>query len=161
MKNLIAALQKQKNLLEELRDVLKKETGELSEVHLEAMTETNARKEELADVVKSHAAVLRSAIQDVATHEGLSPTATLGELATSLKKKGNRDIAEIHEELNTLADQTKELLTLNREIAERFAASLGDTLNFIARIINQTSTYGASGSYQHRPAGAVMINREA
>lgn len=161
MKNLIAALQKQKNLLEELRDVLKKETGELSEVHLDAMAETNARKEEIADVVKSHATVLRSAIQEVATLEGLSPKATLGELATSLKKKGNREIAQFHDDLNVLADQTRELLTLNREIAERFALSLGDTLNFIARIINQTSTYGASGSYLHRPAGAVMINREA
>ena len=54
-----------------------------------------------------------------------------------------------------------DLRVSSREIAEKFAASLGNSLEFVSRIINQTSTYGASGSYQQRPAGSVLINREA
>lgn len=70
-------------------------------------------------------------------------------------------MARFHAELNATADQIKELLNLNRDIAARFAASVGNTLDFLTRIINQTSTYGSSGSYQQRPSGAMLINREA
>jgi flagellar biosynthesis/type III secretory pathway chaperone len=161
MKNLMRAIEQQKKLLEELRDILKRETGELSDVHVDAMSEINVLKENISARVESHAAVLRTAIQEAASREGLSSKAVLGDLAVSLSQKGNRDIARLHAELNTIAGQVKELLTLNREIAERFAASLGNTLDFLGRIINQTSTYGASGSYQQRPASAVLINREA
>jgi len=161
MKNLMVALEQQQKLLEELRDLLKRETSELSDVHLDAMSEINELKEHLSVRVEAHAAILRSAIQETAVHEGLSAKATLGDLAVSLSQKGNRDVARYQAELNVITAQIKELLTLNSEIAERFAASLGNTLDFLARIINQTSTYGASGSYQQRPAGAVLINREA
>jgi flagellar biosynthesis/type III secretory pathway chaperone len=157
----MVALEQQQKLLEELRDLLKRETSELSDVHLDAMSEINVQKENLSARVEAHAALLRSAIQDAATREGLSSKATLGDLALCLSQKGNRDVAQFHAELNAIAGQVKESLTLNSEIAERFASSIGNTLDFLARIINQTSTYGASGSYQQRPAGAVLINREA
>jgi flagellar biosynthesis/type III secretory pathway chaperone len=161
MKNLNAALEQQLKLLEELHSVLKRETNELSDVHVDAMAEINLQKEELSSRFAAHAAILKTAIQDVAAREGLSSRAALGELAASFSKKGNKEIARFHAELNATADRIKELLVLNRDIAERFAASVGNSLDFIARIINQTSTYGASGSYQQRPAGAVLINREA
>lgn len=161
MTNLKTALEKQQNLLDELRLLLKTETGELAEVHLDAMAEINARKEELAGRIHSHSSTLRDAIQEAVSREGLSARSTLGDLAASLSKKGNREIARFHAELNSASDQVKELLTLNREIAQRFVASVGNSLDFLTRIINQTSTYGASGSYQQRPAGAVLVNREA
>ena len=161
MKTLIVALEQQLRLLEELHSLLKRETNELADVHLDAMAEINVRKEDLSSRIAAHAEKLRAAIQEVASHEGLSSKASLGELAASFSKKGNRDIARFHAELNATAVQIKELLALNREIAEHFAASVGSSLDFISRIINQTSTYGASGSYQQRPAGAVLINREA
>jgi flagellar biosynthesis/type III secretory pathway chaperone len=161
MKNLITALAEQLKLLEELRGVLKRETNELSEVHLEAMAEINLQKEDISARIEVQSAALRSAIEDVATREGLSSRAALGELATVLVKKGHRDVARFHAELNATADQIKELLELNRDIATHFSTSIGSTLEFITRIINQTSTYGASGSYQQRPSSAVLINREA
>jgi len=161
MKNLIVALEQQLKLLVELRDLLKRETSELSDVHLDAMSEINELKENLSARVDVHAALLRSAIQEAAAREGLSAKAVLGDLALCFSQKGNREVARFHAELNATAAQIKELLALNSEIAERFAASLGNTLDFLTRIINQTSTYGASGSYQQRPAGAVLINREA
>ncbi len=161
MKNLMTALEKQQQLLEELRTLLKRETNELAEVHIDAMAEINVQKEEISSRIETNGTILRTAIQDVASREGLSSRAALGELAGKLSKKGSRDVALFHAELNATADQIKELLTLNRDIATRFAASIGNTLDFLARIINQTSTYGASGSYQQRPSGAVLINREA
>jgi flagellar biosynthesis/type III secretory pathway chaperone len=161
MKNLVAVLEQQMKLLEELQILLQRETNELSDVHLDAMVEINLQKEDIATRIAAHAAKLRIALEEVASREGLSSRAALGELAASLNKKGNREIARFHAELNATADQIKELLSLNKDIAERFAASVGNSLDFIARIINQTSTYGASGSYQQRPVGAVLINREA
>lgn len=161
MKNLIIVLGQQLTLMKELHGLLKRETNELSDVKLAAMAEINAAKEDVSTRIQAHGSVLRAAIQTVARAEGLSANATLGDLVAVANKNGNRDVARIHSELNELAVQIKELLSLNREIAEKFASSVGSSLEFISRIINQTSTYGASGSYQQRPAGSVLINREA
>jgi len=161
MKNLVAALEEQLGLMKELHDLLKKETDQLADVKVAAMTETNARKEELSSRMYAHGALVRTAIQTCALAEGLSANATLGELAAAANRKGHRDVSRLHAELNGLADQIKDRLNLNREIAEKFASSAGSSLEFITRFINQTSTYGASGGYQQRAAGSVLINREA
>lgn len=161
MKELDVALAHQLQLQEELHALLKRETQELSAVHVDAMAEINILKNNLSERIAEHGPILKQAIQEIAAREGLSPGATLGDLNVKLSKKGNRDIARLYAELNVTADQIKELLSLNYEIAERFAASIGNSLELIARIINQNSTYGASGSYQQRPSSAVLINREA
>ena len=161
MKNLDVALTQQLKLLEELQSLLKRETHELSEVHVDAMAEINVQKNDLSARIAAHGPILKKAIQEIAAREGLSAWATLGDLNVTLIKKGNRDIVRLDAELNATADQIKELLSLNYEIAERFAASIGKSLDFIASILNQNSTYGASGSYQQRPPSAVLINREA
>ncbi len=161
MKNLVAALEQQLNLMKELHDLLKKETDQLADVKVDAMAETNARKEDLSSRMFAHTAVLRTALHDCALAEGLSAGASLGELVVIASRKGNRDLPRLHSELNELAVQVRDLLALNRDIAEKFASSVSSSLEFISRIVNQTSTYGASGSYQQRPAGSVLINREA
>lgn len=161
MNTLITTLQQQLALMIELRDLLKRETGELSSVNVTAMNEINLLKEDVSSRMSVHAAKVRSDIQSACAAEGLPSSTTLGELAARLGQKGNRDIVSLHARLNETGDQIRELLAFNREIAEKFAASLGNSLEFVSRIINQTSTYGASGSYQQRPAGSVLINREA
>lgn len=161
MKNLEAALEKQLTLLNEFHGLLKRETTELADVHLDAMAKINVQKDELSLRIHASTSELRTVIQEVAAREGLSLQTELGVLSIRLTQKGNREIALLHTALNETANQIKALLTLNCEIAERFASSIGTALDFIARIVNQTSTYGSSGSYQQRPAGAVMINREA
>lgn len=149
------------NLLRELLSLLKRETGEMSEVHLNAMAEINGRKEEIAERIQKNASVLRQAIDEAASREGLGSNATLGELAAGLKQKGESEVSRLHKELNATTDQLKEQLNLNREIAERFAASVSSSLGLLSRILNQSNTYGASGGYQQRLTGAVIINREA
>ena len=161
MKKLTDALGQQLDLLKELHGMLKRETGELSSIHMEAMAEINTAKEDISTRIYAHSAVVRVAIQEAAYREGLSQNASLGELAAGCHIKGNSEVAGLHSQLNSLAGQIKEQLDLNREIAEKFALSVGSSLDFISRIVNQTNTYGASGGYQQRPAGAVLINREA
>jgi flagellar biosynthesis/type III secretory pathway chaperone len=158
---LITALETQLNLLEEFLSLLNRETRELSDIQLAAMTEINNQKENIAARIETYSAVLRKEIEESAIAEGLSPNTTLGELAIACKQKGIKDISRLHKELNNVADRIKQTININREIAEHFAASISTTLSLLTRVINQSNTYGASGGYQQRPTGAVMINREA
>jgi hypothetical protein len=148
-------------MLEELLALLQRETGELTAIHLEAMAEINVQKESMAAGIEAHSAVLQKAMEEAAIRAGLSSKTTLGELAASCKQKGNNNVSRLHHELNRVAGLIREAINTNREIAERFAESVTSSLELLTRVINQSTTYGAYGGYQQRPAGAVMINREA
>jgi flagellar biosynthesis/type III secretory pathway chaperone len=161
MHTLTAALESQLRLLEEFLSLLNRETRELSDIHLDAMAEINGLKEDIAARIETHSALLRKEIKEAAAREGLASKATLGELAGICKQKGNRDVSRLHQELNRVAERIRQAISINREIAERFSASVAGSLELLTRVINQSSIYGASGGYQQRPAGSVMINREA
>ncbi|MBW4054567.1 MAG: flagellar protein FlgN [Proteobacteria bacterium] len=161
MKRLITALELQLSMLEELYSLLKQETSELSDIHLAAMADITIRKETVSSRIESHTKALMTEIEQAVSREGLPPKTSLGELAARFNLKGNRDLSNLHAQLNNIARQVKQLLALNKEIAERFAASIGSSLNLLSRVINQSNVYGASGGYQQRPTGAVIINREA
>lgn len=158
---LTATLETQFHLLEEFFDLLSRETRELSDIHLEAMAEINIRKEALAARIEEHSALLRKELEEAASCEGLSPKATLGELADRCSQKGKKEVSRLHGELNRVADRIRQTIGINREIAERFSASIASSLELLTRVINQSSIYGASGGYLQRPTGSVMINREA
>lgn len=151
----------QMGLLGELLALLERETGELTGIHLDAMAEINGHKEDVAARIETHTAQLRQVIGEALVGAGLPPGATLGDLAALLKKQGNTEIPHLHRELNMLAERVRQAAAVNREIAERFAATVNQSLGFLAGILNQSNVYGASGGYQQRPAGAVMINMEA
>lgn len=158
---LTSALETQLGLLEEFFSLLGRETRELSDINLGAMAEITVQKESIAARVEAHSALLRKELEEAASRERLSPKATLGELADSYKQKGKQDVARLHQELNRVADSIRQSLSVNREIAERFAVSVATSLELLTRVINQSNVYGASGGYLQRPTGAVMINREA
>jgi len=157
---LIDALEIQLELLEEFCTLLSSETGELAAIHLDAMAEINSRKENISTRIEAHSTVLRRELGNAAAREGLSPKATLGELAELYKRKGKNDVPRLHRELNRYAGKVREIAAVNRDIAERFAASIADSLTLLTRLINQSSVYGTGGYTQQR-VGAVMINREA
>ncbi|MDD2851620.1 MAG: flagellar export chaperone FlgN [Desulfuromonadaceae bacterium] len=161
MKTLVIALELQLKLLEELHALLNREMSELSEIHVDAMLEINIKKENVATCIQTHSTVLRNEIVQAIKKEGLPPAATLGQLAERFSLKGIKDISRLHTELNKVAGQTKQMLQINSEIAEKFAASVSNSLALLTRVINQSNTYGASGGYQQRPTGAVLVNREA
>ena len=161
LRTLIAALETQEQLLEELFNLLNRETRELSDINLDSMAEINNGKEDVAGRIEAHSVVLRKELAEAVTRQGLSAKATLGELAESFKLQGKNEVALLHERLNRIAGRISQLIIINSEIAERFSASVTRSLELLTRVINQSNMYGASGGYQHRPAGAVMINREA
>jgi flagellar biosynthesis/type III secretory pathway chaperone len=161
IKTLTSVLAKQLLLLEALLALLMQETDELAEIHLDAIAKINRQKEELTTEIDSYATPLRQAIEKAVSFEGLPANATLGELAARFKTKGNREIPRLHEKLNKSVAQIQQVATVNRDIAERFAASVTTSLTLLTRLINQSNTYGASGVYQQPTAGSVMINREA
>lgn len=161
MRDLIETLEKQLKQLDELLHLLRQETGELSGIQLEAMAETTSRKEQVSSQIEDQAATIRTQLEAAAAREGLPPRTRLGELAERYSRKGLHDLTRLHTRLNHTAEEVRQTLALNREIAERFSSSIGQTLDLMTRVINQASTYGASGGYQQQKVSAVIINREA
>lgn len=161
IKILTDELSVQLGLLKELLELLKREAHELAEIRLEAMAEINARKEELSKLIEAHGSQLRETVNAALATAGLPVDSTLGQLAAYFKDQGKHEVSRLHEDLNLVATLIRQALDVNREIAERFAASVKNSLDLLARIINQSNIYGATGGYQQRPTGSVMINREA
>src|SRR6266513_611036 len=150
---LTESLSVQLTLLEELRALMERERGELTGINLDAMTEINGMKEEVTARIEAHAAPLRKAIGEAAVSLGLAPDSPLGELAALVRKQGNKDLSWLHQELNRAAKQVRQAASMNREIAERFAATMTQSLNFVMRLLHNSDVYGASGGYQQRQFG--------
>jgi len=157
-KTLSEILSIQLQLLDELYSLLERETRELGDMKLDAMAEVNRLREELTERIEAHTELLRQAISGAALDLGLASDATLGAVVA---KTAQKDIPHLYHKLNATARRVQDRAAMNREIAERFAATATTTLNFLTRLINQSSVYGASGGYQQRTSGAVMINKEA
>lgn len=160
-RNLVSALLIQQELLQELLRLGERETPALSDIRLEDMAEINTQKSDVFQRMEVHAGPLRETISASATVLGLSPDAALGDIAGELARMGDRNVLRLHEELNGIAGKVRQTLEINREVAERFAASVRSSLELLTRLVNQSNVYGATGSYQQRQVGSVMINREA
>jgi flagellar biosynthesis/type III secretory pathway chaperone len=161
LKKLIESIDVQAKLLNELLQVLDRETVEMGNVNIPAMAISNRSKEELAAKISEHSPLLQKAIAAFATQEGLPETTLLSALAEHVAKRGDKELLKKQKQIRETAISVQLVATLNREIAEHFASSAATTLSLITRLINQSNVYGASGTYQQRPTGAVMINREA
>lgn len=161
LKKLIEELSVHTGLLNELLQVLERETSEMGDINIEAMGQSNRAKEELIPRISGHAQQLQQAIAALALREGLPGSTPLGILAGHIAKRGNRELLVKQQQIKDTADRVQQVSALNCEIAERFTSSVTTSLNLITRLINQSNVYGASGGYQQQPAGAVMINREA
>lgn len=160
-KKLIQTLTFQLQALKELLQLLEQETDQLTAINIEAMAEINEKKEAALARIQEHTAPLRQLIIEVAAEIGLPANCPLGELTAKLAKQGYKGVVEIHGELNLVAEQVCQVAALNHEIAERFTGTLTQSLDFLTKVLSQSNVYGASGGYQQRPTGSVMINREA
>lgn len=161
LQKLIESIDVQAKLLSELLQVLDRETIEMGNVNIPAMAISSRSKEELAAKISEHSPQLQKEIAAFATQEGLPETTLLSTLAEQVAKRGNKELLIKQKQISETAISVQVVATLNREIAEHFASSAAATLNLITRLINQSNVYGASGAYQQRQTGAVMINREA
>lgn len=161
LKKLIAEIAVQTELLNELLGVLERETTEMGDVNVAAMNISHQAKEALIARIAEHSPQIRQAITNLAAREGMPSAASLGAVAEHIAKKGNREVLAKQQQIRATAERVQQVASLNREIAERFSASVTSSLNLITRLINQSNVYGSSGGYQPRSTGAVMINREA
>jgi flagellar biosynthesis/type III secretory pathway chaperone len=161
LKKMIEELTVQTGLLNELLQVLERETAEMGDVNINAMNLSNKAKEELTARIAKQTPCLQQAISAQAAREGLPGSASLGAVAAHIAKRGNLDPLARQQQIHRTAERVQQVAALNREIAERFASSITTSLTLITRLVNQSNVYGATGGYQQRPTGAVMINREA
>jgi hypothetical protein len=161
LKKLMTAVTVQAALMDELLALLERETAEMGDVNVAAMAKTNQAKEELLGKIAECAPVMEQAISDMAVREGFSSGTSFGVIAEHLSKKGFKEMQTKQQQLIRTGDSIQQVAAMNREIAERFAATIATSLNLITRLVNQSNVYGSSGGYQQRPTGAVMINREA
>ena len=161
LKTLIATVSAHDQLLGELVAVLERETAELSAIDIAAMTRTNQDKEDLHKNISEHSLLMRSEIETFARQEGMAAETSLGSLAGHLAQRGQKALQDKQKQLKSKAERVKLVAEMNREIASRFSTTISSTLNLITRLINQSNVYGSTGGFQQRPAGAVMINKEA
>ncbi|HIJ80673.1 MAG TPA: hypothetical protein HPP76_03075 [Desulfuromonadales bacterium] len=161
LKNLLNVISQHEQLLSELLVVLGRETTQMSSVDTAAMSDSDRLKEELIAKINLNSTALQKAISDVAVREGLASKSMLKTIAQQMAARGNRELLVRQEKLFGLVARVRQVSDLNREIAECFADSVATSLDLISRMINQSSFYGASGSYQRRSAGAMLVNREA
>jgi len=158
IKKMAEILSTQLLLLEKLQIVMTQETRALSEVDLEELSKSNKQKEELSEEIEIVGATIRQIMSEQATVASIPAASTLGAIAEAINSP---DISELHQSLNLIAAKVKSTAVMNREIAERFAETTASNLNILTTLINQSNVYGASGSYQQRPTGSIIINREA
>ena len=161
IKKLIEAITVQTELLNELLQVLDRETSEMANIDITAMNLSNQTKNELIARIAEHSQHLQRTTSALAVREGLPGTASLGAIAKHVAEKGNRELFTSQQQICRIAEQLQQVTALNSGIAERFVSTVTTSLSLIASLINQSNVYGASGGYQQRPTGAVIINREA
>ncbi|MHB8057146.1 MAG: flagellar protein FlgN [Desulfuromonadaceae bacterium] len=161
LKKMFEEIAVQTELLNQLLQVLERETAEMGDVNINAMNLSNQIKEELTARIAEHTPCLQKAISAQAVREGLPGSVTLGTLAAHIAKRGNRELLVRQQQIQSTSERIQQVAALNREIAERFASSITTSLSLITRLVNQSNVYGASGGYQQRPVDAVMVNREA
>ncbi len=161
MKRLLAAIELQDSYLGELLAVLERESGELGNVDIAAMTKTNQDKEELYGKITTHSDELKQAIVALAELDGLSAGSTLGEIAEKRSRKGDPLLLQKQEALQDKANRIQQVAAMNLEVAQRFSATVTLSLDLITRLVNQSNMYGSGGGYQQRQTGAVIINMEA
>ncbi|MDD2852895.1 MAG: flagellar protein FlgN [Desulfuromonadaceae bacterium] len=150
----------QKRLMGELLALLERETSELLHINLDAMSEINSTKESMTVRINEHTIPLRQAVSEIATNSGLPLNASLVDVVSRLGKKGHKEIPRLYQDLNSLAKQVKNVTALNMDIAERSVAMIKNTLFILAQILDQSSTYDASGSYYKWQVDGIIISKD-
>jgi len=161
LKKLIEEIVVQNGLLNELLAVLERETAEMGDINISAMSISNQTKEELTGKIAEHSPVIQRAISQLSAREGIPGAVSLGVLAEHIAKKGNRELLIKQQQIRATAERVQQVASLNREIAERFSESVASSFNLITRLMNQSNVYGPAGGYKPQSVGSVMINREA
>jgi flagellar biosynthesis/type III secretory pathway chaperone len=148
----------QMKLMGELLALLERETSVLLSVNLDAMSEINAKKESMTIRINEHTVPLRQTIEEVASNSGLPLNSSLVDVVSRLGRNGYQEVPRLYQDLNSLANQVRHVMALNIDIAERSVLMIKSALFILAQILNQSTTYDASGSYYKWQVDAIIIN---
>ncbi len=151
----------QMKLMGELLAILDRETSELLRINLDAMSEINGLKESMTARINEHTVPLRQTISEVASSSGLPLNASLVDVVSRLGRKGDQEIPRLYQDLSSLANQVRHVTALNQEIAECSVSMIKNALFILAQILNQSSTYDASGNYYQWRVDAIIIKNDA
>lgn len=145
-------------LMGELLSLLERETSELLSINLDAMSEINGLKESMTVRINEHTPPLRQTVSEIATSTGLPSNSSLVDVVSQLGKNGYKEIPRLYQDLNSLAKQVRQITALNIDIAERSISMIKNTLFILAQILDQSSTYDASGGYYPWKINAIIVN---
>lgn len=150
----------QMKLMGELLALLERETPELLNINLDAMIEINGLKEGMTSRINEQAAPFRQVVSEIAISSGLPSNASLMDVVSRLGKNGYKEIPRLYQDLNSLAKEVRQVAALNLDIAERSVSMIKNALFILAQILDQSSTYDASGSYYPWKVNAIIVNHD-
>lgn len=155
-------LGEQVTILNELQQTLQDEQKAIAVLDTQLMESLNSQKELLVNRQRIMAETLRSVLSDTAMQYGLAPSATLSELIEKMPISMKGQLEPLQQAARQAGSQVSVLANQNRGMLERFLGVVNESLSFILRILNTSSTYGVRGTYlSNVPTGAVMVSKEA
>lgn len=159
---LAEVLTEQLAVLKELEQVLQDEQKAIISLDTTLMETLNSQKELVIARQRSIAELLVGVISETAGKLGLAPTATLSEILEIMPPSMKTQVQPLQQATKKTGSSVSVLANQNRGMLERFLEVVNDSLAYILRILNTSTTYGVRGTYlANAQSGAVMVNREA
>ena len=159
---LIDLLTEQLTVMRELQQVLQDEQKAVIKLDTTLMENLNSQKEQLIASQRRLADALRVIMSETAGKLGLSPSSTLSEIIEKMPTAMKSQLVPLQQAAKQTGSAVSVLANQNRGMLERFLGVVNDSLAYILRILNTSSTYGVRGTYlANTQSGAVMVNREA
>lgn len=155
-------LSEQVTVLNELQQTLQDEQKAIAGLDTQRMEILNSQKEQLLSRQRTVAETLRGVMSETAGQFGLSSSATLSELIEKMPAAMKVQVEPLQQAAKQTGSAVSVLANQNRGMLERFLGVVNESLSFILRILNTSSTYGVRGTYlSNVQTGAVMVSKEA
>lgn len=159
---LIGLLDEELAVCNELKQLMLAEQQALITLDTVKMEELNSRKEKMVLRQRKTAESLKEAMGRTAHQAGLAATCSLSDLVRKLPPEAGKRAKVLQNELLKTGTEVSDLARQNKEMLERFLATVNTSLSFITKVLNSSNFYGAGGTYlNNERTGAMIVNREA
>lgn len=159
---LLDVLGEQVSVLKELQETLQDEQKAIVGLDTTVMEILNSKKEQLIVRQRKLTDLLGQVMFETAKQFDLPQSATLTEIAEKSPASVKPQIVALQQKVKQIGSAVTLLANQNRGMLERFLGVVNDSLGYILRILNTSTTYGMRGTYlANAQSGAVMVNREA
>ena len=152
----------QTKILKELQQTLEDEQKSIAALDTQAMEALNSQKEQLIQRQRLMTETLHGVLSATALQYGLASSSTLSEIIEKMPLSIRGQVEPLQQAARLAGVEVSMLANQNRGMLERFLGVVNDSLGFILRILNTSSTYGVRGTYlSNAQSGAVMVSKEA